>query len=256
MQLFALCIIFFLTSIVSVVTGSTSLITVPAMLQFGIEARSAVATNMLALTLLSLGGSLSFMGTDVIDRRRSPMLIILTLVGSVLGAVLLLVVPAPAIPVIISILMIVVALFSFCRPKTKVPLLDLNDSPVKEGVGYMVTFILAIYGGFFSGGYVTLLTAAFVTLFGMTYIQAVSTTKIVNLFSSLAATVIFIWRGLVDWRMGIILGIIMFVGALIGGRIALKLSNQWLRRIFLTAIIALALKTLLYDFVIKSLLFN
>jgi uncharacterized protein len=56
--------IFFLTNIVSVVTGSTSLITVPTMLQFGIEPRSAVATNMFALTLMSVGGSLSFRGKN------------------------------------------------------------------------------------------------------------------------------------------------------------------------------------------------
>ena len=116
-----------------------------------------------------------------------------------------------------------------------------------EITGYVTTFALGIYGGFFSGGYVTFLTAAFVALFGMTFIQAVSTTKVVNLFSSLVATLIFMWRGLVDYRLGILLGIIMFAGALIGGRVALSLSNTWLRRIFLTAVIALALKMLLYD---------
>ena len=60
MELAPLVVIFFLTSIISVVTGGTSLITVPAMLQFGIEPRSAVATNMLALTLMSVGGSSIF----------------------------------------------------------------------------------------------------------------------------------------------------------------------------------------------------
>ena len=38
--------------------GRTSLITVPVMLQFGIEPHVAVATNMLALIFLSLGGTL------------------------------------------------------------------------------------------------------------------------------------------------------------------------------------------------------
>jgi len=63
----------------------------------------------------------------------------------------------------------------------------------------------------------------------------------------LVATLIFTWRGLVDYRLGIVMGVVMFAGALIGGRVALRLSNAWLRRIFLTAVIALALKTLLYD---------
>ena len=42
--LFFLILIFFLTSALSVVTGSTSLITVPAMFQFHIAARTAVST--------------------------------------------------------------------------------------------------------------------------------------------------------------------------------------------------------------------
>jgi uncharacterized membrane protein YfcA len=49
-KLLLLVAIFFLTSVISVVTGSTSLITVPIMIALGIEANFAVATNMLALT--------------------------------------------------------------------------------------------------------------------------------------------------------------------------------------------------------------
>jgi uncharacterized membrane protein YfcA len=124
---------------------------------------------------------------------------------------------------------------------------ECEPSRGREITGYGVTFVLGVYGGFFSGGYVTLLTAAFVALFGMTFMQAISTTKVVNIFSSLVATLIFTWRGLVDYRLGIVMGVVMFAGALIGGRVALRLSNAWLRRIFLTAVIALALKTLLYD---------
>lgn len=113
-----------------------------------------------------------------------------------------------------------------------------------EVVGYAVTFFLAIYGGFFSGGYVTLLTAAFVVLFGLTFLQAVATTKVINVFSSGVATLVFLWRGVVDVKLGIILGVSMFLGALLGGRIALFLSTVWLRRIFITAVVGLAVKML------------
>ncbi len=250
-QLLALLAVFFLTSIISVVTGSTSLITVPAMLQFGIEPRSAVATNMLALTFMSVGGSLSFRGKNVIDCRRLPFLVALTLAGSVLGALLLLAIPAPVMPPIIAVSMIAVAVFSVVKPDVGITPLAVQVSRGTEMGGYAVTFVLGVYGGFFSGGYVTLLTAAFVALFGMTYVQAVSTTKLVNAFSSFVATLIFMWHGLVDYGLGILLGIIMFVGALIGGHITVRLSNLWLRRVFLAAVVGLASKSLLYDFLFK-----
>jgi uncharacterized membrane protein YfcA len=100
---------------------------------------------------------------------------------------------------------------------------------------------LAIYEGFFSGGYVTMLTAAFVLLFGMTFLQAVATTKVINIFSSGVATLVFVWRGVVDLKLGIVLGAFMFLGALLGARIALFLSAVWLRRIFLAAVLGLAI---------------
>jgi len=252
-QLLVLLAIFFLTSIVSVVTGSTSLITVPAMLQFGIEPRSAVATNMLALTCMSVGGSLAFRGKNVMDRRRLPLLIVLTLTGSIVGAVLLLVIPAQVMPLMIAVFMIAVAVFSVVKRNAGITPVALQASRGAERAGYAVTFVLGVYGGFFSGGYVTLLTAAFVALFGMTFVQAVSTTKLVNAFSSFVATLIFLWHGLVDYRLGMLLGIIMFVGALIGGHITVRVSNLWLRRVFLAAVVALALKILLYDFLFKLL---
>ena len=86
--LIAIC---FVTSVISVVTGSTSLITIPVMISLGIEPHVAIATNMLALTLMSTGGSVSFVGKGIlITGRRLHICIVLTLIGSTLGALLVL----------------------------------------------------------------------------------------------------------------------------------------------------------------------
>ncbi len=223
------------------VTGSTSLITVPAMFQLGIEPRTALATNMLALTFMSIGGTLPFIGKSTIDRRRLPILIILTLTGSILGALLVLSVPSKAMPLIISMLMLAVVGFSIANRDAGVVLCSEKPSQIMELAGYVATFVLGIYGGFFSGGYVTLLTAAYITLFRMTFVEAIANTKLINIFSSLVATLIFIGRGIVDYKLGIILSLVMFVGGLIGSHFALKMSNIWLRRIFLATVVTLAL---------------
>ena len=81
----------------------------------------------------------------------------------------------------------------------------------------------------------------------MTVIEAIATTKLINILSSGIATTIFMWRGLVDYRLGAILGLTMFLGALLGARYARRLSNLWLRRIYLAALWLLGLKTLLFD---------
>jgi uncharacterized membrane protein YfcA len=245
-KLLILVAIFFLTSLISVVTGSTSLITVPVMIEFGIDPHVAVATNMMALIFMSLGGSLPFARKGVVARHVLPLSITVTLVGSALGALLLLRVPVRALQLTIAIAMIAVAGFSLVRKNDGSS--DHPVSPARKATGYFATFILAVYGGFFSGGYVTMLTAVFVLLFGLSFLQSVATTKVINLFSSAVATLIFAWRGAVDYKLGAILGLTMFLGALVGGHATLRISPAWLRRIFIIAVAGLALKMILVFF--------
>jgi hypothetical protein len=69
------------------------------MIALGIEAHVAVATNMLALTLMSVGGSLPFMGKGVLNRSRLVPSIVLTIIGSGLGALALLTGPLKALQI-------------------------------------------------------------------------------------------------------------------------------------------------------------
>jgi uncharacterized membrane protein YfcA len=238
--------VFFLTSVLSVITGSTSLVTVPVMIAFGMEPHRAVATNMLALTFMSVGGSLPFIPANVIKRHRIVTLAAITVVGSAFGALLLLSVPVRALQIVIAVAMIAVATFSVFNNSLGVEDREASVSPTAVFWGYALTFALAVYGGFFSGGYVTLLTAAFALFFGMTFLKAVASTKLINIFSSAVATLIFYWRGVVDLKLGAVLGASMFLGALLGGRITLLLKAIWIRRIFVAAVLGLAIKMLFF----------
>jgi uncharacterized membrane protein YfcA len=243
-QILILSAIFLAASIISVISGSTSLITVPVMLAFGIDPHVAIATNMMGLTLMSIGGTLPFIGKGIIETKRLPLLITLTLIGSVLGALLVLIVPSRSMPLIISVAMIAIAITSSIKRNAGLVPAEGEPSRVAEFLGYAATFILGIYGGFFSGGYITLLTAAYVLLFRMTFIQAIATTKLINIFSSLIATVIFAHQGIINYDLGLILSFTMFVGGVIGGQLSLKLSNLWLQRIYLTVVVILTVITL------------
>lgn len=220
--------------------------TVPAMLQFHVEPRTALATNMFALTFLSVGGSLPLSTRKVPVHGRIRVLIALTLVGSIIGALLLLLVPVTSVSVIVPSAMIGVALFSAFYRKAGSDKAVLH-SRHREMIGYVATFILGTCGGFFSGGYVTILTAVFVAAFRSSFREAIATTKVLNVVSSAIATAIFMWRDLIDYRLGIILGVTMFLGATLGARFVVGLAENWLRRIFLAAVWILGLKALLFD---------
>ena len=246
-ELILLILVFLATSFVGVVTGSNSLIAVPVMFQFGIDPKVAVATNMFGLVFMSIGGTIPFLRKGTINVRKISPLLVLTVVSSAIGAALVGLISDTSIKLIVSVAMIVVAVFILLKRDSGVDELG----PISRRslvITFVLTFLLGIYGGIFSGGYVTVLTAVLVAFFGMQFTEAVASTKLINVVSSAIATAVFMWQGLVDYSLGIILGVTMFVGAYIGANYATKLNDLWLKRIFLTTVFVLAIKTL-YDFI-------
>lgn len=244
-SLLLLIILFFITSAIGVVTGSNSLITVPVMFQFGIEPRVAVATNMFGLTFMAIGATIPFLRQGTIDKKVSP-LVLLTLIGSAIGAASVGFISDKTMPIIVSAAMIIVTIFTLVKRDAGVAKIE-SVSPNSLIITYVLTFLLGIYGGLYSGGYVTMLTASLVAFFGMTFTESVASTKLINVFSSSIATVIFMWQGLVDYKLGAILGVTMFVGAYAGAYTVTKLNDVWLKRVFLATVLILALNMLIFD---------
>jgi len=217
------------------------------MFQFGIDEKVAVATNMFGLVFMAVGGTIPFLRRDTIEYRKISPLVILTVVSSALGAALVGFITNQVIRLIVSAAMIAVIVFTLVKRDSDVG----ERGKVSHGyylLTYILTFVLGIYGGLYSGGYVTILTAVYVAFFGMTFTEAVASTKFINVFSSLVATVVFMRQGLVDYKLGIILAVTMFAGAFAGAHFVTKLNDLWIKRIFLGTVFLLAIKTL-FDFV-------
>jgi uncharacterized protein len=242
-----LILLFFLTSVVGVVTGSNSLVTVPVMFQFGIEPKTAVATNMFGLTFMNIGATIPFLRQGIIDKKKIAPLVGLTLISSAIGALLVGLITNESIKIIVSAAMIVVALFTLLKRDAGIAsVAEISTRAVV--LTYILTFVLGIYGGLYSGGYVTILTAVFVAFFGMTFTESVASTKFINVFSSMIATLIFAWQNLIDYKLGIILAVTMFIAAYIGAKTVTKLNDVWIKRIFLGTVFILAIKTI-FDFI-------
>lgn len=247
--LILLIILVFITSVVGVVTGSNSLVIVPVMFQFGIDPKVSVATNMFGLTFMAIGASIPFLRQGSVDLKRLSPFILLTLIGSTLGAILVGIISNKTIPIIVSVSMIVVTVFTLVKRNAGITKNE-EVSPNSIIITYVITFLLGIYGGLYSGGYVTMLTAAYVAFLGMTFTESVAATKIINVFSSLIASIIFMWQGLVDYKIGVIFAIVMFIAAYVGAKTVTRLNDLWLRRIFLSTVLILAIKTI-FDFIPK-----
>ncbi|KXK00839.1 MAG: hypothetical protein UZ17_ACD001001891 [Acidobacteria bacterium OLB17] len=241
-----LLLVFLATSIIGVVTGSNSLITVPVMFQFHIEPRVAVATNMFGLVFMTAGSTIPFIRQKTVDLKKISPLLAITAVSSAVGAMLVGYISADGIKLIVSASMIAVAIFIFIKPSAGT---EDDDKPARPGIAaYSIAFGLGVYGGLFSGGYVTVLTVVLVAFFGMRFSESVAATKLVNLISSGIASILFMWQGLIDYTLGFWLAATMFVGGYIGAHYAAKMNDLWLKRIFLAAVFLLALK-IIYDLI-------
>ncbi len=175
-----------------------------------------------------------------------PWFVGLTLIGSTLGALLVGLISSKLMPLVISVSMIFVIIFSFAKRDIGVEK-SIHKTAYAEFLIYFFTFLLGIYGGLYSGGYTTMLTALYVAFAGMTFTEAVANTKLINLFSSLIATTIFAWQGLIDYRLGIVLAVTMFIAGFVGAKFVTKINDVWLKRIFLATVLVLAIKILFFD---------
>lgn len=233
---------------VGVITGGNSLVTVPVLLSLGMEPRRAVATNMLAITFLSLAGGARFVrGSGARFRWDLTLpLCALTLVSSWLGARLLVVLPEGAVRGIVAGAMLIMVAVLVARPRFgEAARGDL--SPRRRALGYLVATLLGVYGGLFSGGYTTLLTFAVIGLLGASLVEAVGVTKLVNFVSSGIAALEFARQGLVDYSVGLPMAAAMALGAWLGAQLAVRRGFGWVRLVFVVAVALLAVKLLIVD---------
>lgn len=247
LSILIVCFLSFIVSLFSVSVGGTSLITVPMLISLGMVSKNAVATNMFALIFLSLSGAFGF--RKVIRPLHPKMLvlfILLTIFSSLIGAYFIVAIHKDVLKNVIAI--IICAMATSILLKSNIGTQERREkiSGMKFFIAGIVVFILGMYGGFFSGGYVTLLSYALIWILGLNFLQVASVTKILNIFSSLVASAFFYYHGLVDFSVGIPLALSMSSGAFLGTKLAITKGNIWVRNLFIIAVIGLAIKLLFF----------
>jgi len=237
----------FIVSIFSVSVGGTSLITVPVLISLGMISKNAVATNMFALIFLSVSGALGLRREiKTTHYRMVSFFSILTICGSLIGANLILVIEKDILKKMIAIMACIIAISFLLKRDLGIRERKEKISKMKFVSGSLLIFILGIYGGFFSGGYVTLLSYVLILILGWHFLRVAFITKIFNIFSSSVACSFFYYHGLIDFSVGIPLAISMFLGAFLGSKLAIKKGNLWIRNVFIIATILLAVKLLFF----------
>lgn len=227
---------------INAAVGSGSLITFPTLLALGIPPVTANVSNNIGLVP---GGLASVWGyrRELADQRpRLLKLGAMSVLGGIVGSVLLLVLPESAfgavVPVLIAVAIVLVALQPWIQRKVAARRADRELAGGRPGAdvgpGAMVaTAVVGVYGGYFGGAQGILLVGALGALMTET-LQRLNALKngLVTLVNGIAAvTFLIVAPQRVDWRLVALIAVGSTIGGLIGSRIGRKLSQPVLRTI-------------------------
>lgn len=219
--------------VLNAIAGGGSFLTFPALVFAGVPPIAANATSALAVSPGYLGGVLGFRPEL---RSLSPALlrreVLLSAVGGICGAVLLLVTPATLFAGLVPWLLLFATLLFAIGPR----LARMGQGTDGTGPGLAAwrapgLFLVAIYGGYFNGGLGILLMALY-TLAGETRINTVNALKNLNsLVLSILSVVAFAWAGAIVWHHAVLMMVAATVGGFAGARLARRMPVHWVRGI-------------------------
>jgi uncharacterized membrane protein YfcA len=217
----------FFAGVQNALAGGGSFITFPALLLAGLNPLSANMTSTIAMfpsqTTSAVAGR-KLVG-DVGPLSFKQMFII-SVVGGVLGAILLLNTPAPffarLVPWLVLFATSVFAWGSFRRK----PLHAVGMMPRWALV--LVQSCIAVYGGYFGGGIGFLMLAA-LTIAGQQVRAATATKNMLAMAMNAAATLIFASSGMISWPAALALCVGGVAGGLCGSWLIHRLPEKVMR---------------------------
>jgi len=204
----------------------------PALLFVGVPPIPANATNCFALWIGTTASGGAYRERFDISRRVLVPLLLISVVGGVAGAILLLRTPAHTFMRVIPWLMLgATLLFAFGKKLYGNRPSGLAHDASTNALFWacVFEFFVAVYGGYFGGG-VGIINLAMLAALGMTDIHAMNALKVVlgGVINGVAV-VTFIAAHAIVWREGTV----MTIGAIAGGYSAAhysqKLPQAWIR---------------------------
>ncbi|MDN5745384.1 MAG: sulfite exporter TauE/SafE family protein, partial [Nocardioidaceae bacterium] len=221
---------------INTVVGSGTLITFPTLLAFGVPPVTANMSNSLGLVPGSVAGAVGYRRELVGQRTRVARFLVLSLSGGVLGAVLLLVLPADAFEAIVPALIGLGVILVAFGPRLSAYVAAHRDTDHQPRTGVrgwipVAIFATGIYGGYFGAAQGVLLMGVLglglsdtlQRLNAMKNVLAAGVNLIAGVIFALVAELdLFGQDADVDWTLVALIG----VGAVIGGFVGASIGRR------------------------------
>ena len=241
-------VIVFLASIFAALFGTLvgggSLLTIPLLMFLGLPPHIAIATNRLGVTGLGVAGWYKFGKKKLINYKIAWIIGISALLGSILGANLMLQTNETVLRYVVAGITFVILVFIMAKPKLGIEKTKHIIKNHEYVIGAIIGFFLGIYGGFYGAGVGTFLAYLFILLFGQTFLESAGTRKIPVLLISTMAAIIFAFNRVIVYHVAIVLFAGMFIGSYIGAHYSDRIGNVWIKRLFFVIVLAMVVKLL------------
>ena len=228
----------------SLAGGGAGLLQLPALIFLGLPFGTALVTHKIAAVALGVGASIKHLRNASYRWQLVTIMIAGALPGVVLGANVILTIPANVAMLALGVLTISLGCYSILKPS-----LGIHDSLKNLSVrGYLIgalgLFLIGILNGSLTSGTGLFVTMWLIHWFGMSYARAVSYTLVmVGILWNGAGAITLALIEPVQWSWLPVLLIGSFVGGYLGAHLAVAKGNVLVKRTFesMTIITGIAL---------------
>ena len=232
---------------INTVVGSGTLITFPVLLAVGLPPITANVSNTLGLVPGSISGALGYREELRGQRPRLLRLGSASLLGGLLGAILLMVLPADAFKAIVPVLIGIALLMVVLQPRLATYLAAHRTAPVRAegGVALLLgVFATGVYGGYFGAAQGVLLLGLMGLLLDDDLQRINATKNVLALLVNGVAAVFFLFAAHIDWTAALLIAAGAVIGGQIGSRVGRRLPPTALRALIVAVGIAAMVKLL------------
>ncbi len=234
-NLILLCIAAFAAGLIDAVVGGGGLIQIPALFSVLPQASPATlfGTNKLASIFGTASAALRYSRRIDVPWRAALPAALSAFVLSYCGAMTVALIPKEWLRPLVLVLLVVVTAYTYARK-------NLGAMDQRRAFGGRDMLLAAImggaigfYDGFFGPGTGSFLIFMFVRIFGLDFLRASASAKIVNAATNLAALLFFGANAHVLVATGLAMAVFNIGGSLLGSHLAIRRGAGFVRRVFL-----------------------
>jgi len=232
----------FVGSTFGTLVGGSGLIVVPTLIFLGLPSQMAIATSQFGGSGSAIFGLYEFHRKKLVNVRLGLFLGITAVIGSFIGANLVLRVNPATLRIFIAVTTLVILSIFVIKPQIGIRKTPTKPNRFRYATGLFFAFFLGVYGGFYGVNLGTFLSYLLILGFGQTFLESAATRKIIGLLLILVALGVFIAHKAVNYPLGTALFLGSGTGSYLGAHFSDRIGNVWIKRLFFIVVCIMAIK--------------